>query len=105
MDDKEILQNVKFNPADFIKFDVNVKLVESRHQQVAVTNTTKSVICYKCKGTSPEYIKIRPGYGYLQPGEEVAITVSFVYLTQPCFSRSLFMQISNFIYDRSQYCH
>lgn len=79
MNDKKVLQNVLFNPPDFLKFDG--KLEDAHKKTITMTNATDVVVTFKCKGTSPEHIKIRPGYGYLKPTEKALITVSNLFLT------------------------
>lgn len=69
----EELKKVQFDPSDFIKFEG--KLEDIQKKKVTVTNKSQSVITFKCKGTSPNHIKIRPAYAFIKPNERTVILV------------------------------
>lgn len=74
MADNPVLQQVKVAPTDKMVFTGTFE--GETKQDLIITNTTDRVIAFKLKGTSPEIMKQRPGYGYINAKDKVAITVS-----------------------------
>lgn len=76
---KEILAKVDIMPKDFIAFEG--KIDDTRKQNLIMTNASSVDVGFKLKGTSPDVIKMKPGYGYLRPLDRVIITVVY-FITQ-----------------------
>lgn len=72
-----LLEKVKVAPADKMTFKGTFE--EETKQDLTITNPTDAVIAFKLKGTSPEIIKQRPGYGYINAKDKAVITVSVMF--------------------------
>lgn len=70
---QEALKKIQLDPPDCVNFEG--KLDQKQKKIVTVTNNSESIITFKCKVTSPDHIKIRPGYAFVKPNDKIVIQV------------------------------
>lgn len=76
MKNEIISQEVTITPSKTLTFKYCGKLNAEHKEELNVYNATDNVIAFKLKGTSPQHVKMFPGYGYLKPKGNVTIWVS-----------------------------